>query len=120
MTDVVFIDGLCLDAVIGVHAHERLAPQPLRLDIRMQFDTRRAAASDALSDALDYDAVARRLAEYVASTRFALVETLAERCAALILDEFGAERVQLRLAKPTALKSAAAVGVEIARARRSS
>ncbi|WP_240126474.1 dihydroneopterin aldolase [Thermomonas alba] len=117
MTDIVFIEGLRVDAVIGVHAHERLAPQPLRLDIRMQFDNRPAAASDALADALDYEAVSRRLAEYVADSRCALVETLAEGCAALILREFGARGVWLRLSKPQALAAAQAVGVEIERGR---
>lgn len=117
MTDIVFIEGLRVDAVIGVHAHERLAPQPLRLDIRMQFDNRPAAASDALADALDYEAVSRRLAEYVADSRCALVETLAEGCAALILHEFGARGVWLRLSKPQALAAAQAVGVEIERGR---
>jgi dihydroneopterin aldolase len=117
MTDIVFIEGLRLQAIIGVHAHERLAPQPLRLDVRMQFDNRVPAASDDLADALDYDAVSQRLAAYVAQSRFALVETLAERCAALILDEFGARSVRLKVSKPQALANADAVGVEIERCR---
>ena len=117
MTDTVFIEGLRVDAVIGVHARERHAPQPLRLDIRLRFDNRAAAASDALADALDYEAVARRLCDYAAGTGFALVETLAERCAALVLDEFAADRVWLKLSKPGALANAAAVGVEIERGR---
>ncbi len=117
MTDIVFIEGLRLDALIGVHDRERLAPQPLLLDIRMRFDNRAAAGSDALADALDYEAVSLRLADYVARTDFALVETLAEGCAALILDEFGARGVRLKLSKPQALANAAAVGVEIERGR---
>lgn len=117
MTDTVFIEGLRVDALIGVHDRERLAPQPLLLDIRMRFDNRAAAASDALADALDYEAVARRLCDYASGTGFALVETLAERCAALLLAEFAADRVWLKLSKPGALANAAAVGVEIQRER---
>ena len=117
MTDIVFIEGLRLDALIGVHDRERHAPQPLLLDIRMHFDNRIAASSDSLADALDYEAVSLRLADYVAQTDFQLVETLAECCADLILTEFGARGVRLRLSKPQALAHAAAVGVEIERGR---
>ncbi len=115
MNDTVFIEGLRLDALIGVHDRERHAPQPLLLDIRMRFDNRIAASSDTLADALDYEAVSLRLAEYVTQTDFMLVETLAECCADLILTEFGAKGVRLKLSKPDALANAAAVGVEIER-----
>ena len=115
MTDTVFIEGLRLDALIGVHDRERHAPQLLVLDIRMRCDNRIAASSDALADALDYEAVSLRLADYVAQTEFQLVETLAECCAELILTEFGVKAVRLKLSKPSALENAAAVGVEIER-----
>lgn len=115
MSDIVFIEGLRIDALIGVHDRERHAPQPLLLDIHMRFDTRVAAISDTLADALDYEAVSLRLAEFAAQTQFMLVETLAEGCAGLILEEFGAKGVRLKLSKPTALGNAAAVGVEIVR-----
>lgn len=115
MTDIVFIEGLRLPALIGVHDRERHAPQPLLLDIRMRFDNRIAASSDALADALDYEAVSLRLADYIAQTDFLLVETLAEGCADLILTEFGAMGVRLKVSKPEALANAAAVGVEIER-----
>lgn len=115
MTDIVFIEGLRLPALIGVHDRERHAPQPLLLDIRMRFDNRIAASSGALADALDYEAVSLRLADYIAQTDFLLVETLAECCADLILTEFGAKGVRLKVSKPEALANAAAVGVEIER-----
>ncbi|WP_374247854.1 dihydroneopterin aldolase [Thermomonas sp.] len=115
MTDIVFIEGLRIDALIGVHDRERHAPQPLLLDIDMRFDNRIAASSDSLADALDYEAVSLRLAEYIAQTDFMLVETLAECCADLILAEFGAKGVRLKLRKPDALAHAAAVGVQIER-----
>lgn len=115
MTDIVFIEGLRIDALIGVHDRERHAPQPLFFDIQMRFDNRIAASSDSLADALDYEAVSLRLADYIARTEFMLVETLAECCADLILTEFGAKAVRLKLSKPQALSNAAAVGVAIER-----
>lgn len=115
MTDIVFIQGLRIDALIGVYPHERTAPRPLVFDIELHGDNRVPAASDALADALDYHAVSRRLAEFVGESRFNLVETLAEACAALLLREFGASGVRIRLTKPAAFDGADAVGVAIAR-----
>ena len=115
MNDLVFIEGLRVDALIGVHQHERHATQPLLLDIYIRTDNRIAATSDALADAMDYEAISLRVQEYAGQTQFALVETLAERCAALILHEFGAKGVRLKLSKPQALEHAAAVGVLIER-----
>ena len=115
MSDLVFIEGLRIDALIGVHAHERHAPQSLLLDIYIRTDNRIAATSDALADAMDYEAISLRVQSYAGQTRFALVETLAERIATLILHEFGAKGVRLKLAKPQALSYAAAVGVLIER-----
>ena len=80
MTDIVFIQGLRIDGLIGVHAHERTARRPLVFDIELRVDTRVAAASDRLADALDYHAVSMRLVEFVGSSDFQLVETLAEAC----------------------------------------
>ncbi|GHC01968.1 dihydroneopterin aldolase [Thermomonas carbonis] len=117
MTDLVFIEGLRVDALIGVYEHERRAPRPLLLDIQMRFDNSIPALSDALADALDYHAVSMRLVEFIGQTRFNLVETLAEQCAALILGEFGAAGVRLKLHKPGAFEHAASVGVVIERGR---
>lgn len=115
MTDIIFIEGLRIPALIGVHARERLAPQTLVLDVRIRFETHIAALSDSLIDALDYEAVAQRLADFVTQTEYVLVETLAEACADLILTEFGAHGVRLKISKPEALANATAVGVEIER-----
>ncbi len=115
--DKVFIEGLEIEALIGIYDWERRIRQTLRFDLEMAFDNRVPAASDDIADTLDYDAVSTRLAGYAAQTGFQLVETLAERCAALILDEFGATRVRLKVSKPGAVERAAAVGVVIERRR---
>ena len=115
MTDIVFIQGLRIEALIGVYPHERDAPRPLVIDIELHGDNRVPAASDALADALDYHAISMRLAEFAGQTQCNLVETLAEQCAALILGEFGAAGVRLRLSKPGAFDCADTVGVVIER-----
>lgn len=116
--DTVFIHGLRIDTLIGIHPWERGARQTVALDLELGFDNRVPAASDAIADTLDYQAVAARLSEYVSGTDFGLVETLAERCAELLMREFGVRWLRLRLAKPAALENAESVGVVIERGRR--
>ncbi len=115
--DKVFIEGLEIEALIGIYDWERRIRQPLVFDIEMAFDNRVPAASDAIGDTLDYKAVSKRIIEYVGASSFGLVETLAERCAAIILDEFGVRHVRLKLSKPGAVRGARAVGVLIERSR---
>lgn len=118
--DKVFIEGLEIEALIGIYDWERRIRQPLRFDIEMAFDNTLPAASDDIRDTLDYKAVSKRLISYVAESGFGLVETLAERCAAIILEEFAVAQVRLKLSKPGAVRGALAVGVIIERERKAS
>ncbi|HEY0504125.1 MAG TPA: dihydroneopterin aldolase [Lysobacter sp.] len=113
--DHVFIEGLEIEALIGIYDWERRIRQPLVFDIEMAFDNRIPAASDAIEDTLNYKAVSKRVEEYVGQSDFGLVETLAERVAQIILAEFGVKRVRLKLSKPGAVRGARAVGVTIER-----
>jgi dihydroneopterin aldolase len=113
--DKVFIEALEVDALIGIYDWERRIRQTLVFDIEMAFDNRVPAASDAIEDTLNYKDVSKRVVEYVSQSGFGLVETLAERVAAIILDEFGVSQVRLKLSKPGAVRGARAVGVMIER-----
>lgn len=116
--DTVFIEGLTIETVIGIYDWERKVRQPVVLDIEMAFDNTRPAGSDAIADTLDYKSVSKRLLAFVESSSFQLVETLAERCAAIIRDEFDVAWVRLKLSKPGAVRGARAVGVIIERGAR--
>jgi len=113
--DKVFIEGLEIEALIGIYDWERRIRQPLVFDIEMAFDNRVPAATDAIGDTLNYKAVSKRVMQYVGESDFGLVETLAEKVAAIILDEFGVRHVRLKLSKPGAVRGACAVGVMIER-----
>lgn len=117
MKDRVIIEDLRIETVIGVYDWEKEIRQAVSLDLEMSNDNRRAAASDAIEDTLDYKAVAKRLIEFVGGSSFQLVETLAERCAEIILREFEVEHVKLTLRKPGAVRGSTAVGVIIERHR---
>ena len=115
--DKVFIEALEIDCVIGIYDWERTIRQPVQLDIEMAFDNRKPAASDDIADTLDYKAISKRLIQFVSESEFGLVETLAERCAAIVLEEFGVARVLLKLSKPGAVRGARAVGVIVERSK---
>ena len=83
----------------------------------MAFDNTKPAATDRIDDTLDYKAVSKRLIAFVEASHFELVETLAERCAAIVLDEFGVSWLRLKLSKPGAVRGSRAVGVRIERSK---
>jgi len=113
--DIVFLRGLRVDTVIGVYDWERGIKQTLIIDLEMAADIRRAAATDDIADTLDYKAVAKRLSAFIAASEFQLVETLAERCAELLLAEFNIPWLRLTINKKGAVSSADDVGVIIER-----
>lgn len=113
--DVVFIEDLRIETTIGIYDWEKKIRQVVALDLEMAFDNRVPAASDRIDDTLDYKRVSKRLIAFVGESRFELVETLAERCAELVRDEFGVAWLRLRLSKPGAVTGARAVGVIIER-----
>ena len=118
MLGIVFIEALRIDTLIGIYDWERRAKQPVVLDLEMAFDNRVPAASDRIEDTLNYKAVSKRLIGFVGDSTFDLVETLAERCAEIVMREFGVRWVRLRIGKPGAVRGARTVGVMIERGRR--
>lgn len=119
MSDRVRIEGLEVEALVGVYPREREAKQPLLLDIDLGYDNLRAARSDDVGDTIDYAAVCREVREFVAQRHPQLLETLAEALAAHLLLAFGAPAVRIRIRKPMAAQAlgASSVGVEILRGR---
>ncbi|MHC5350897.1 dihydroneopterin aldolase [Metapseudomonas furukawaii] len=113
--DMVFIEGLEVDTVIGAYDWERSIRQCLRLDLQFGWDNRPAAEGDDLEKALDYATVSQRIQAFAAESQFLLVETFAERLVALLMAEFNIPWVRLKLHKPGAVPAASSVGVEIER-----
>ncbi|HET9483463.1 MAG TPA: dihydroneopterin aldolase [Xanthomonadales bacterium] len=116
--DHVFIEDLRIETVIGIYDWERNIRQTVALDLEMAFDNTVPAASDRIDDTLDYKRVSKRLIAFVGESRFELVETLAERCAEIVMREFGVPWLRLKLSKPGAVTGAKSVGVVIERGRR--
>lgn len=117
--DLIFIRDLRIETVIGIYAWERAIKQTIRIDLEMATDIQKAAASDQIEDTLNYKAVAKRIIAFVEDSRFQLVETLAERIAELVQQEFSVPWLRLTLNKGGAVRGAQGVGVVIERGKRS-
>ena len=113
--DRIFLRDLRIETIIGIYDWERETPQTVSIDLELATDVTRAARTDAIEDALDYKAIAKRLIAFVGASRFQLVETLAERIAALLREEFGVPWVRVTVNKGGAIRGASAVGVVIER-----
>ncbi|MGV6850801.1 MAG: dihydroneopterin aldolase [bacterium] len=116
--DIVFIEDLRIDTVIGIYDWERKIRQTISIDLKMSMDNTKPALSDHIDDALDYKGVSKRLISFVEASEFQLVETLAERCAEIVLKEFNVPWLELKLSKPGAVRGSRSVGVQIQRGRR--
>ena len=107
-----------IETIIGIYEWERETRQTVSIDLEMGCDNRKAAASEDIADALDYKSVAKRLISFVEESEFLLVETLAERLASIVLEEFSVPWLRLRLGKPGAVTGSKDVGVIIERGSR--
>jgi len=104
-----------VEAILGIHPHERETPQPIKISFAMATDTRAAAREDSIDHALDYATASTRVAALAVEGRFLLAETLAEHVAQLLLHEFPIQRVRVEVEKPQAIAAADSVGVTIER-----
>lgn len=116
--DIVYIHGLEIKTVIGIYDWEREIRQSVTIDLEMSSEVARAAQSDDIAHALDYKAVAKRLIGFVEASEFQLIETLAERIAEIVREEFAVPWLRLRLGKPGAVSGSRDVGVIIERGSR--
>jgi dihydroneopterin aldolase len=113
--DAIVMRELRVEALIGIHRRERHAAQTLSIDLEIGLPSDAVFASDKVADTIDYEQVALGIRALAASGHFRLVETLAERIARLLLDDFGAPWVKISVAKLGILGNAKYVGVTIER-----
>ena len=116
--DKIFLNELKVETVIGIWEWERKIRQTVVIDLEMSADIAKAAATDKVEDTLNYKSVAKRVQAFVADSSFQLVETLAERIAGIVREEFDVEWVKVRVNKPGAIRGSRDVGILIERGRR--
>jgi dihydroneopterin aldolase len=116
--DLIELRGLHLSAIVGVLPHEQAQPQPLELDLDIALDMAAAGASDDLADTVDYGALCATAEQVVVGGRFALLEAMAERVAAVLLaadPRIASVTVAVRKLRPPVPQPLATSGVRITR-----
>lgn len=113
--DTIFISELKVKTKLGVPNWERMLPQTIILDIEIGYDLSAAGKSDSIADTVDYGAVVERIHETLSKNSFQLVEALAEHICQLILKEFDALSVKIKVAKPAILPALKVLGIIIER-----
>lgn len=120
--DLIRIEQLKVDCVVGVYPHERDVPQPLRVDLSLWLDTKTAAIKESLRASVDYAAIAGQVSFLLTSCRFRMLETAAHALACYLLAppalgerRATIQRVSVRLTKPNALRGVGVPSIEIER-----
>lgn len=113
--DLIFIEGYTGQTVIGLHESELHRPQPLVIDIEAGLPRARACRTDDIADTIDYGVVCERLDALMQDHGVQLLEALAERIAQMLLTDFHAAWVRVKVVKPRKFHNVAAVGVQIER-----
>lgn len=113
--DLIFIEGFTGETVIGIHDSELHAAQPLVIDVHAGVPRPRACDTDSITDTIDYARVREGLQRLLREHRVQLLEAFAEAIAELLIGEFGAAWVRVKVVKPRKFDDVHAVGVQIER-----
>lgn len=111
----VFVRDLVVEATIGVHEHEKLKPQPLRISIDLTVRELPGATHDELEYVVCYEDVVRKVQALCGEGHVNLIETLADRIATSCLADTRVHGVRVRVEKPDAFEECVSVGIEIER-----
>ena len=115
MTDILYVQGVEVQATIGIEKWEQAIKQKIRFDLEMLTDAKLAAATDQIADSINYAVVTTKLIDYIEQSKFQLLETLAENCAQIVMTEFNVQGLRLRMSKPGIVRHSKDSGVIIAR-----
>jgi FolB domain-containing protein len=115
--DKIHIRDLALRCILGINEEERREKNDVLINITLHADLWTACLTDSIEDTVDYRALKKRIIELVEGSSSHLVEHLAERVAALCLEDPRGKRVKICIDKPGALRFARSVGIELIRER---
>lgn len=116
--DIIFLEQVKVETKLGVPDWERMLTQTIILDLDIGMPHSRGCQTDSIEDTIDYGAVVSRIRKSLNENSFKLVEALAEHVCQIILTEFGAPWVKIKVAKPNILPNLKALGVVIERGKK--
>ena len=115
--DHVMIKDLSIEGIIGINPDERVTKQEILVNATMWVDTRAAAESDAIEDAVNYRTITKAMIAHIEGGKPMLVERLVQELADICLEDPRVARVEISVEKPGALRHARSVGIKITRER---
>ena len=115
--DQIVIKDLLARYILGITAEERREKQDVLITVALSLDLAPTGRSDRIEDGVNYRPIKKRILAVAESSQYHLVEALAERIAAACLEEPRIVEVAVTVEKPSALRFARSVAVEIVRRR---
>jgi dihydroneopterin aldolase len=106
MLDRILLTNVVVEALVGVHEHERQAKRPLVVDLELACDLDPAATNDDLTLTVDYSALTTRVRERCAVSSYRLIEALAADIVRACFEDARVEGVKVTLRKPGAVPGA--------------
>jgi 7,8-dihydroneopterin aldolase/epimerase/oxygenase len=116
--DVIYINDLRVDMLIGIYEWERRVPQTVQFDIEIAIPPKQGPRTDRISETIDYSKVVEHIEASLREQHFLLLERLSEHVAQLILHDFAAPWVKVSVNKLAPLRNVKRLGVTIERGRR--
>ncbi len=116
--DQIFIKDLLVRGILGINPDERVNRQDILINVTLWADTRPAARSDAIDDAVNYRTISKAIIQHVETGQPYLVERLVQEIADICFaTDPRIQAVEASVEKPGALRFARSVGVRIFRTR---
>jgi D-erythro-7,8-dihydroneopterin triphosphate epimerase len=115
--DQIHVKDLLVSGIIGINPDERINKQDILVNATLSVDTRAAAVSDEIDDAVNYRTITKAIIAHVETGEPMLVERLAQEIADICLSDVRVGRVEVTVEKPGALRHARSVGITIVRTR---
>lgn len=116
--DIISIKGITCESIIGVWEWERHVRQKLVVDLELGVDFSAAAASDQLSDTVDYQKITQRVIEICEASNYQLLEALISQIADTVWDEYTLHWLRVAVDKGGVLKQAKSVALSTERGKR--
>lgn len=116
--DIILIEGLKVETVIGCFDWEREIYQPLLLDLEISHDLSKAAQSDELDDTVNYAEICEMSAVAIQTKKPQLIEHAAQLVLEALFNAFGGiDKIIITIRKPAIIPQAQSVGIRLERQR---
>ena len=112
--DIIFLNGMAVETLVGVYEWERQHSQTLYLDLQVGI-VENSQRNDDLNLTLSYADIATCVRKELALQTFQLLESVGEHVAEVLLQQVGVLQVTVKVTKPGILAGVREVGIQITR-----